>query len=104
MIIEHPGKVTERIVLLGQKESCVYLLDGKEEYAIVGGGMVHIVPDVIEQLGASGIDEEKIKRIIILHSHFDHCFQRIILHPPVGKRRSFLRLAASRSNHPFYRQ
>ncbi len=73
MVIEKPGKVTERILLLGQRESCVYVLDGNAEYALIGGGMIHIIPDVIAQLSALNIDEEKIKRIIILHSHFDHC-------------------------------
>ncbi len=73
MVIEKSGKVTERILLLGRRESCVYVLDGSAECALIGGGMIHIIPDVIEQLSDFNIDEEKIKRIIILHSHFDHC-------------------------------
>lgn len=73
MIIEEPGYITERILLLGRRESCIYLLKGKNEYAILGGGMAYIVPDVIRQLGEYEIDESSIKRIIILHSHFDHC-------------------------------
>lgn len=73
MIITKPGKVTDRILLLGVKESSVYILKGKDEYAFIGGGMVHIVPEIVEQLKDFNIEEEKIKRIIILHSHFDHC-------------------------------
>lgn len=73
MIVDKPGKVTDRIVLLGRKESWVYLLKGEKEYVILGGGMVHIVPDLIEQFKTLKVDEEKIKRIVILHSHFDHC-------------------------------
>ena len=73
MIINKPGNVTDRIVLLGRNESSVYILKGKDEYALLGGGMVCIVPEMLEQLKAFGIKEEKIKRIIILHSHFDHC-------------------------------
>lgn len=73
MIIDQPGKVTDRILLLGRKESCVYLLDGKTEYALIGGGTAHIVPDLIEQLKYFKIEDKKIKRILILHSHFDHC-------------------------------
>ena len=73
VIIEEPGYVTERILLLGRRESCVYLLKGENEYAILGGGMAYIVPDLIRQLGEYEIDESRIKRIIILHSHFDHC-------------------------------
>jgi len=59
--------------MLGRKESCVYLLDGGSEYVLLGGGMVHIVPEILEQLQAFDIDEEKIRRIVIQHSHFDHC-------------------------------
>ena len=73
MVITKPGEVTDRILLLGVKESSVYILKGKDEYAFLGGGMVHIVPEIVEQLKKFKVEEEKIKRIIILHSHFDHC-------------------------------
>jgi len=73
MVINKPGKVTDRIILLGRSESSVYILKGNNEYALIGGGMVHIVPEVLEQLKTFGIEEEKIRRIVILHSHFDHC-------------------------------
>lgn len=73
MKIEEPGKVTDRITLLGRRESNVYLLDGGSEAAIIGGGMVYIVPEVLEQIREMAVDPEKIKRIVILHSHFDHC-------------------------------
>jgi glyoxylase-like metal-dependent hydrolase (beta-lactamase superfamily II) len=73
MIIENAGNITEKIVLLGKKESNIYLLMGQDEYAIIGGGMIHIGLDVVKQLKAFTIDEKKIKRIIILHAHFDHC-------------------------------
>ncbi|MBW1847699.1 MAG: MBL fold metallo-hydrolase [Deltaproteobacteria bacterium] len=73
MIIENAGKVTDRISLLGKKESNVYLLMGEGEYAVIGGGMIHIAPDVVKQLENFAIDEKKITRIIILHAHFDHC-------------------------------
>lgn len=73
MFIDKPGKVTERILFLGRRESCVYLLKGKDEYALIGGGMAYIVPEILDQLRFHDIEEEKISRIIILHSHFDHC-------------------------------
>jgi len=73
MIIEKAGFVTDRILLLGRKESCVYLLKGRREYALLGGGTAYIVPDVIHQLKKFSIEEKKINRIVILHSHFDHC-------------------------------
>jgi glyoxylase-like metal-dependent hydrolase (beta-lactamase superfamily II) len=73
MRIDQPGNVTDKIVLLGRRESCVYLLKGQNEFALLGGGMVTIVPDMLKQIAAFKIDEHKIRRLIIQHSHFDHC-------------------------------
>ena len=75
MWIKKPGPVTDRIVLLGREESCIYLLKGIKgaEHAIIGGGMIHIVPEVLSQLKAFGIDEDAITRLLVLHTHFDHC-------------------------------
>lgn len=53
MIIEKPGFVTDRILFLGRKESCVYLLKGSEEFALLGGGLTYIVPDIIQLLQKS---------------------------------------------------
>ncbi len=72
MRIEQPGKVSDRITMLGRNESCVYLVDGKGEYAILGGGMTYIAQDVMAQIKAANIDVEKIKRLVLHHSHFDH--------------------------------
>jgi glyoxylase-like metal-dependent hydrolase (beta-lactamase superfamily II) len=72
MIIQEPGRVTERITLLGRKESCIYLLDGGSEYAMLGGGMTYVIPDILSQLANLGIDARRISRIIILHAHIDH--------------------------------
>ena len=68
-----PGRVTQRITLLGTLESCLYLVDGGGESVVIGGGMAHIAPNVIKQLQAFSVDDKKIRRVIILHSHFDHC-------------------------------
>jgi len=73
MIIDKPGYITDRIILMGRRESCVYLLKGDREYALLGGGMVHIVPEILAQLKAFSIAEERIRRMVVLHSHFDHC-------------------------------
>jgi glyoxylase-like metal-dependent hydrolase (beta-lactamase superfamily II) len=72
MRIAKAGWITESILLLGREESNVYLLKGTEN-TIVGGGMITIVPDILEQLAAFGIEESKITRLLILHTHFDHC-------------------------------
>ncbi|MFZ3048771.1 MAG: MBL fold metallo-hydrolase [Desulfatirhabdiaceae bacterium] len=73
MVVDTPGWVTDDILLLGRTESCVYLLRGADEYVMLGGGCSYIVPDMLEQLNRFGIEEQKIRRMVILHSHFDHC-------------------------------
>lgn len=68
-----PIVVSNRIIQLGRNESNVYLLKGGDEYALMGGGMIHIVPEVSSQLSALSINTDRIRRIFILHAHFDHC-------------------------------
>jgi len=72
MRIRKPGRVNERIWFLGREESGVYLLEGKEDSMIVSGGLSYIVPDMLQQLHEFGIEEKRIKKLLILHSHFDH--------------------------------
>ena len=72
MRIRKPGRVHERIWFLGREESGVYLLEGKENSMIVSGGMSYIVSDILQQFKEFGIDENHIKKLLILHSHFDH--------------------------------
>ena len=73
MVFDTPGKITDRIWLVGRREICAYIVGGEGDYALLGGGMAHVAPDVPAQLAAFGIAEEKVRRILILHSHFDHC-------------------------------
>ena len=40
MIITEPGKVSDTITLLGRPESCVSLVDGGNELALLGGSAV----------------------------------------------------------------
>ena len=91
MIVNQPGRVTDRIWLLGRPESTVYLVEGDRESALLGGGMAAIIPDVLEQLEAFGLDEEKIRHIIIHHTHFDH----VGIVPFFRKRWPLARVAAS---------
>ena len=39
---------------------------------MVSGGMSYIVSDIIRQFKEFRIDESRIKKLLILHSHFDH--------------------------------
>ena len=72
MRIRKAGRVRDQIWFLGREESGVYLLEGKDHAMILSGGMSYIVPDLLQQFNEFGIDEEKISKILILHSHFDH--------------------------------
>jgi len=72
MRIRKPGKVQEQIWFLGREESGVYLLEGNNGSMIVSGGMSYIVSDLLHQFEEFGIDETRIKKLLILHSHFDH--------------------------------
>jgi len=72
MRIRKPGRVNERIWFLGREESGVYLLDGNNGSMIVSGGISYIVADLLQQFKEFGIDENRIQKLLILHSHFDH--------------------------------
>ncbi len=72
MLIQEPGKVTNKIDYLGTRELCLYLLKGKEAM-LIEGGMSWIVPTLERQLAAMEFNLEKVKYLVITHSHFDHC-------------------------------
>jgi len=71
MWIKEPGTVTERIEFLGRPELCSYLVKG-DTYALLGGAMAHVIPDVLTQLNNLEVDLERIRYLVILHSHYDH--------------------------------
>jgi glyoxylase-like metal-dependent hydrolase (beta-lactamase superfamily II) len=70
--IREAGRVCDNLWYLGKEVSGVYLLEGQHESMIVSGGMSFIVPDLLRQIEAFGIDETRIRKLLILHSHFDH--------------------------------
>lgn len=72
MWIKEPQKVNEEIEYLGTTDMCIYLLKGNE-YMFIEGGMSYVVPTLLQQLDERGIDQSKITKFLILHSHFDHC-------------------------------
>jgi glyoxylase-like metal-dependent hydrolase (beta-lactamase superfamily II) len=71
MWIKGPGSVTERIEFLGRPELCSYLVKG-DTYALLGGAMAHVIPDLLTQLDTLEVDLERIRHLVILHSHYDH--------------------------------
>ena len=72
MRIREAGRVCDNLWYLGKEVSGVYLLEGNDESMIVSGGMSFIVPDILRQIEAFGIDETRIGKLLILHAHFDH--------------------------------
>ncbi|MBW1680444.1 MAG: MBL fold metallo-hydrolase [Deltaproteobacteria bacterium] len=72
MRVREPGKIAEGLWFLGEEETCVYLLEGERESMILSGGMSYIAPTVLRQFSDFGIDQDRIRRLLILHAHFDH--------------------------------
>jgi len=99
MRILTPQRIHPQIEFLGKPEMCVYLLKGKE-YMIIEGGMSYIVPSMLEQFREREIDPWRITRLLLLHSHFDHCgivpsFKRMIPQ---------LRVVGSKRSQELYRK
>jgi glyoxylase-like metal-dependent hydrolase (beta-lactamase superfamily II) len=94
-----PQTLHPRIEYLGRQEMNVYLLKGKE-YMIIEGGMSYIVPDMLRQFQERGIDMNRITRLLILHSHFDHCG----IGPFFKRRIPGLKIAGSRRSQELYRK
>lgn len=72
MNCQNPGKVCDGLWYLGRPESGVYLLEGRHGSIIISGGMSYLVPDLLHQFDEFGLDEGRIRGMIILHAHFDH--------------------------------
>jgi len=72
MRIREAGKITDNLWYLGRMESGVYVLEGQDNSIIINGGISFILPDVLTQMKEFGINVDKIKKLLILHSHFDH--------------------------------
>jgi len=70
--IRKAGKICDNVWYLGREESGIYLVEGSEASLIISGGLCYIAPDVLAQFKEFNIDEQKIKKLLILHSHFDH--------------------------------
>ena len=72
MWIKEPGKITDRIDLLGTREICLYLVKGNQAM-LIGGGMTWVIPHLEKQFSNLDFDPVRIKYLVIPHSHFDHC-------------------------------
>ena len=67
-----PGKICDGLWYLGNPESGVYLLESSDESMVISGGMSYIVPSILRQLTEVGLREDRIRKVLILHAHFDH--------------------------------
>jgi len=72
MWIKEPGKINDNLDFLGTYDNCIYLLKGND-YMIIGGGVASIAPVLDKQLSKLELESEKVKYLVIPHSHFDHC-------------------------------
>ena len=66
------GKIADNLWYLGREESGTYYLQGKDGAALINGGLSLILPDVLRQMKAFGLDPARVTKFLILHSHFDH--------------------------------
>jgi len=53
-------------------ESTIYLIDGKEEIALIDTGWIKRVPEHLRVFQKDGLDIEKIGKVIVSHAHCDH--------------------------------
>ena len=88
---QKPGKICDALWYLGHPETGVYLLEGRKESMIISGGMSYIVPALMDQLRGFGIKQDQIRKMLILHAHFDH----IGIVPFFRQRSSDIRVYAS---------
>ncbi len=72
MRVRDPGRICHGLWCLGREESRVYLLEGADSSMIISGGVSYILPEVLGQVGRFGIDEDRVRKLLILHAHFDH--------------------------------
>ncbi|MFA5078346.1 MAG: MBL fold metallo-hydrolase [Dehalococcoidia bacterium] len=71
MFISQPGKICDRLYMLGNKQSLMYLVQGRK-YMIMGGAMSWVAPQLESQFKEFGIHTERIEYLVIPHPHFDH--------------------------------
>ena len=64
------GRVHDRLWYLGREDSGVYLLEGDSSSLILSGGMSYLAPLILGQLNAFGIDEGRIRKLLILIKRF----------------------------------
>ena len=72
MWIKEPGEINAHLVFLGTRQNNIYLLKG-DHYMLVGGGGQWVVPDLEKQIRDFHIDMDRVRYLLIGHTHYDHC-------------------------------
>lgn len=70
MWITAPGWINEHLQFMGNFEVCLYRVEATRAL-IIGGGMMHVVPELDRQISAA--DKPDPSGLVIQHSHADHC-------------------------------
>lgn len=66
------GEIDDRLVRLGTPHSVIYLIKGNH-YMLIGGGGQWVVPALEQQIQDLAIDMDRVRYLLIGHSHYDHC-------------------------------
>jgi len=85
------GEINERLVRLGTRQSVIYLVKGNPDMLIGGGGQ-WVIPTLEQQIREFHIDMDRVRYLLIGHSHYDHCGAV----PYLQKRYPHLKVLASR--------
>jgi len=66
------GKIKDHLWYLGREEAGTYYLEGRDGAIMINGALSYILPDVLAQMKTFGLDPARVRKFLILHSHFDH--------------------------------
>jgi len=72
MRILKPGTIDDRVLFLGNRHVCTYLVMG-EQFALIGGGVAWEVQRLESQFQEYKVDMDRIRYLVISHAHHDHC-------------------------------
>jgi 2-aminobenzoylacetyl-CoA thioesterase len=72
MWIHQVGAINDELVLLGSRKSVMYLVKG-DPWMLIGGGGQWIVPELERQLREFQIDMNRVRYLVVGHTHYDHC-------------------------------
>ena len=72
MRIQKPGMIDDRLLFLGNRHICSYLVMG-DQFALIGGGVAWEVQRLESQFQEFKVDTDRIRYLVISHAHHDHC-------------------------------